>query len=267
MGLPLVNQFLAQGYALVRILSALKIKPSTYYDWRHWQPSQQEKRRESLKPYILDVWKTFKFYGYRRIAAYSQQTDGPKVSEYMTLKLMRELGNKSRMQKRYRKPKTVVTVDQKPNLIRHLHDLSGVWQTDITYIQLTNHRWVYLATVLDPEKRKVLGYKIGDTMTAELATSALQMALDKHRKPLIIHSDMGSQYTSAEFNIKCQNYGLKHSYSLKGHPYDNGRMEAFHSILKREEVYLKAYQTLTEVQAAIGWYINFYNRNRISNVA
>ncbi|MBZ5953052.1 integrase core domain-containing protein [Leuconostoc gelidum subsp. gasicomitatum] len=54
---------------------------------------------------------------------------------------------------------------------------------------------------------------------------------------------------------------------IKGHPYDNGRMEAFHSILKREEVYLKAYQTLTEVQAAIGWYINFYNRNRISNVA
>jgi hypothetical protein len=71
-GLPLVNQFLAQGYALVRILSALKIKPSTYYNWRHWQPSRQEKRRESLKPYILDVWKTFKFYGYRRIAAYSQ---------------------------------------------------------------------------------------------------------------------------------------------------------------------------------------------------
>ncbi|AYA81781.1 hypothetical protein DWG19_15465 (plasmid) [Lactiplantibacillus plantarum] len=147
-GLPLVNQFLAQGYALVRILSALKIKSSTYYNWRHWQPSQQEKRRESLKPYILDVWKTFKFYGYRRIAAYSQlNNDCPKISEYMTLKLMRELGIRSRMQKRYRKPKTVVTVDQKPNLIRHLHDLSGVWQTDITYIQLTNHRWVYLATV------------------------------------------------------------------------------------------------------------------------
>jgi len=81
------------------------------------------------------------------------------------------------MQKRYRKPKTVVTVDQRPNLIRHLHDLIGVWQT---YIQWTNHRWVYLATVLDLEKRKVLGYKIDDTMTADLATSALQMALDKH---------------------------------------------------------------------------------------
>ena len=70
MGLPLVNQFLAQGYALVRILSALKIKPSTYYNWRHWQPSRQEKRRESLKPNILDVLRSLRFYVYRRIAAY-----------------------------------------------------------------------------------------------------------------------------------------------------------------------------------------------------
>jgi putative transposase len=190
-GLPLVNQFLAQGYALVRILSALKIKSSTYYNWRHWQPIRQAKRRESLKPYILDIWQTFKFNGDRRIAAYSQLTDDcPKISEYMTLKLMRELGIKSRMQKGYCKPKKVVTVDQKPNLIKHLYDLSGVWQTDITYIQLINHRGVYLATVLDPEKRKVKSVK-SHTMTAELATSALQMALDKHRKPLIIHSDMG----------------------------------------------------------------------------
>ncbi|TGE72477.1 hypothetical protein C6P10_10565 [Weissella confusa] len=60
---------------------------------------------------MLEVWRPFKFYGYRRIADYCQQTDGTKVSEYMTLKLMRELGIKLRMQKRYRKPKTVVTVD------------------------------------------------------------------------------------------------------------------------------------------------------------
>ncbi|WP_349533765.1 hypothetical protein [Leuconostoc citreum] len=87
----------------------------------------------------------------RRIAAYSQITnDCLKISEYMTLKLMHELGIRSHRQKRYRKPETVMTVDQKPNLIRHLNDLSGVWQTDITYIQLTNHIWVYLVTVLGP---------------------------------------------------------------------------------------------------------------------
>ncbi len=107
----------------------------------------------------------------------------------MTLKFMCKLGIRSRMQKCYRKPKIVVKVDQRPNLLKHLHNLSGVWQTDITYIQLINHRWVYSATVLYPEKRKVLGYKIVDTIIAGLATSALQMVLDKHQKPPIIYSD------------------------------------------------------------------------------
>lgn len=157
----------------------------------------------------------------------------------MALKLMRELGIQSRMHKRYNKSKTTVDVAQRPNLIRYLADLSGVWQTDITYIQLTNKEWVYLASVYDPERRRVLGYKISDTMTAKLATDALQMALDNEPKPMFVHSDMGSQYTSAEFEIKLQHYGIKHSHSLKGHPYDNGRIEAFHSLLKREEVYAK----------------------------
>ena len=66
--------------------------------------------------------------------------------------------------------------------------------------------------------------------------------------------------------LKRISHNLPHSYLLKGHPYDNDRMDSFHSILKRKEVYWKAYQIFTEVQAAIGWTINFYNRNRISNV-
>ncbi|MBZ1511427.1 hypothetical protein J6K93_09910 [Leuconostoc mesenteroides] len=58
--------------------------PKSLKSWKtsHWQPSRQEKRRESLKPYILDVWRTFKFYGYRRIVAYSQQTD---VRKYLSI--------------------------------------------------------------------------------------------------------------------------------------------------------------------------------------
>lgn len=63
-------------------------------------------------------------------------------------------------------------------------------------------------------------------MTAELAKISSRMTLNKHRKPLINHSDMGSQYTSVDFNVKCQSYGLKHLCSLKRHPYDNGSIEA-----------------------------------------
>ena len=65
-------------------------------------------------------------------------------------------------------------------------------------------------------------------MTAELATSSLQMLLDKHQNPLIVHSDISSQYTSAEFNNKNQNYGLKHSYSLKEPPYEEVYLKACH---------------------------------------
>ena len=80
---------------------------------------------------------------------------------------MREAGIKSRMQKRYNKPTTVNDKDYMPNLIINLDDLSGVMTTDITYIQLTDKTWVYMASAYDPEDRKVLSYQIADTMTAK----------------------------------------------------------------------------------------------------
>ena len=73
------------------------------------------------------------------------------------------------MQKRYNKPTTVNDKDYMPNLIINLDDLSGVMTTDITYIQLTDKTWVYMASAYDPEDRKVLSYQIADTMTAEQA--------------------------------------------------------------------------------------------------
>lgn len=132
----------------------------------------------------------------------------PTVQNYLRiwpLKLMHELESRSRMQKRSRKPKTIMSVDYRPNFIKNFHDLSGVLQTDITYIQLTINRWVYyLATVFYPEKRKSLGYKIDDTMTAEIATSVLQMVLDKHQRPLIVYSNMGhnTQVLNLISNVK-----------------------------------------------------------------
>ncbi|WP_135394614.1 integrase core domain-containing protein, partial [Weissella confusa] len=94
--------------------------------------------------------------------------------------------------------------------------LSGVLATDITYIQLMNREWVYLATVYDPEKRRVVSYGLS---------------------PEMIHSDMGSQYTFSLFEGTLQNSGINHSYSRKGHPYDNARIESFHSLIKREMIY------------------------------
>lgn len=75
---------------------------------------------------------------------------------------------------------------------------------------------------------------------------------------------MGSQYTSELFENTLESVGIRHSYSRKGHPYDNARIESFHSLLKRELVYQRTFESINDVQAAVGWYINWYNNTRIS---
>jgi putative transposase len=263
--LPIIDKNLAQGHRITRVLSALKIPKSTYSDWLHWEPSAQEIQHNNLRIAVESIYKAnHGIYGYRRIAKSMRDLFSMPISDRFVWQLMNEAGIKSRMQKRYNKPTTVNDKDQMPNLISDLDDLSGVITTDITYIQLTDKRWVYMASAYDPENRKVLAYQIADTMTAQLATSVIIKALRRGDKPLYVHSDMGSQYTSELFERTLEAVGIKHSYSRKGHPYDNARIESFHSLLKRELVYQREFETITDVQAAIGWYINWYNNNRIS---
>jgi putative transposase len=263
--LPIIDKSLARGHRITRVLSALKIPKSTYSDWLRWEPSAQEIQHKNLRTAVESIYKAnHGIYGYRRIAKAMRDLFKLAISDRFVWQLMSEAGIKSRMQKRYNKPTTVNDKDQMPNLIAGLDDLSGVITTDITYIQLTDKRWVYMASAYDPENRQVLAYQIADAMTAQLATSVIVKALRRGDRPLYVHSDMGSQYTSDLFERTLEAVGIKHSYSRKGHPYDNARIESFHSLLKRELVYQREFETITDVQAAIGWYINWYNNNRIS---
>ncbi len=105
-------------------------------------------------------------------------------------------------------------------------------------------------------------------MTKELATSILSK-VDLHVQGIeIIHSDMGSQYTSDLFNhtLKTKKK-TEHYYSRKGCPGDNARIESFHSILKREYINFQSFQTLDEAIVGIGSYIRWFNNDRISLVA
>ncbi len=104
-------------------------------------------------------------------------------------------------------------------------------------------------------------------MTKELATNVITQVMAQAVKPQIIHSDMGSQYTSDLFENTLSKYGIKHSYSRKGQPGDNARIESFHSILKREYVNFQDFKTIHEAIARIDNYIRWYNSDRISLVA
>ncbi|MCT3283819.1 IS3 family transposase [Lactiplantibacillus pentosus] len=225
------------GHRITSVLSALNIARSTYYQWKNWQPSQRETRRNALKTAIKAVYNTNRgIYGYRRIAAFLRFILKTDVGDRLVWELMKKLD-----------------------------DLSGVLATDITYIQLMNREWVYLATIYDPEKRRVVSYGLSPEMTKEFATSVVVKALIANSKPKMIHSDMGSQYTSSLFEGTLQSPGIDHSYSRKGHPYDNARIESFHSLIKREMIYYEEYRTIDDVRVSVEWYVNWYNNSRINS--
>ena len=119
---------------------------------------------------------------------------------------------------------------------------------------------------MDLCSRKIIGYAYGMSMTAELAVEAVKNAYLNVRdtEGIILYSDLGSPYTSQAFEKYLESKGIHHSFSRKGNPYDNACMESFHSVLKKEEIYLHTYQDAGEVCRAIFEYIEgWYNRKRI----
>ncbi len=139
--------------------------------------------------------------------------------------------------------------------------------TDITYIHTLKDGWTYLSTIQDLHTKKVIGWKFGKQMTKELVIETLDNALlnQTPSENLIIHSDLGSQYTSEAYEAKLNELNIRHSFSRKGCPYDNAGIESFHASLKKEEVYpSKAYENFEAAHLALFQYIEgFYNRKRI----
>ena len=159
--------------------------------------------------------------------------------------------------------------DDKENILKRDFAAEGInqkWCTDITYIHVQKEGWTYLASVMDLCSRKIIGYAYGTTMTADLAVEAVKNAClnVKETKGIVLHSDLGSQYTSQAFESYLARKEMRHSYSRKGNPYDNACIESFHSVLKKEEIYLHTYKDFEEAGKAIFEYIeSWYNRKRI----
>ena len=140
-----------------------------------------------------------------------------------------------------------------------------VWVADITYIR-TRSGWLYLAAVLDLHSRKIVGWAMANAMPAGLVCAALQMAIAQRNPPpgLIVHSDRGTQYASAEHQALLKNHGLVGSMSRKGNCWDNAVMERFVLNLKMERVWQKSYVNHAEAANDIADYIvGFYNSTRL----
>jgi transposase InsO family protein len=173
--------------------------------------------------------------------------------------------------KRY-KPKTSngKVVMSKENILKQ--DFTATkpnekWLTDITYIYTEMDGWIYLALIEDLFSRKIVGYHYSRNIDKDLVIVALNNAIIARGmkvKHLIIHSDLGSQYTSNDFENILKEYHIPHSYSAKGYPYDNSPMESFNSIIKKEEVYTTTYKDFQDAKLALFEYIEgYYNTVRI----
>ena len=124
----------------------------------------------------------------------------------------------------------------------------------------------YLASVMDLYDRKIIGWAYGKNITSELATQAVKNACLNipDTTGIVLHSDLGSQYTSEEFEKYLQDQGMLHSFSRKGNPYDNACIESFHALLKREWINRFKIFNYTHAYKLIFEYIEtFYNTIRI----
>lgn len=136
-----------------------------------------------------------------------------------------------------------------------------VWSTDITYVRL-EHGFVYLVAIIDWYSRKVLSWRISNTMDTAFCVDCLQQALSEYGKPEVFNSDQGSQFTSEAFTSVLKSAGIAISMDGRGRALDNIFVERLWRSLKYEEIYLKGYATVTELTVGLAEYFAFYNGER-----
>ena len=188
--------------------------------------------------------------------------EGVSIGRRHVRTLMKKMG----IEAIYRRPNTSEAAPGHkiyPYLLRGLkiERNNQVWAMDITYIPMTRG-FIYLAAVVDVCSRRVLSHRISITLETGFCIEALQEALELHGKPEIFNTDQGSQFTSSDFIEVLQRNEISISMDGKGAWRDNIFVERLWRSVKYEEVYLKAYQSVSEARDSIGRYLQFYNTLR-----
>ena len=137
-----------------------------------------------------------------------------------------------------------------------------VWSSDITYIKLEKG-FAYLAAIIDWNTKKILSWKLSNTMDTHLTTSVLKEALSFYPKPDIFNSDQGSQYTAKEHIDILKQHNIDISMDAKGRSIDNIAIERFWRTIKYEDIYPSSYKNIKEAREGIKRYIDIYNKKRL----
>ena len=257
-------------YDIRMLCKAINLHHSVYYYHKQNKENSYKKANEELdKKILVEFRKSKKRYGSPKITKILNQ-QGIKVSQKRVARRMKALGIKSIIVKKFNHNGNKKVDDtNKENLLAQ--DFKALkpgmkWVGDITYIYTKETGWTYLAIVMDLFDLKIIGWSYSINMTADIVVDAFKKAKTNRKieNEMIFHSDLGSQYTSNEYENLLKENKVIHSYSKKGYPYDNASMESFNAILKKEEVNVNTYNTFKEAKLAIFEFIeSWYNNMRI----
>ena len=218
---------------------------------------------------LNEIHSEFPYYGTRRLVT-ALENEGYSVGrkfiksamEYIGIRALYPKHQTTQAYKEHYKYKYLLkefkndknqVVIEKPN---------QVWSTDITYIKLEKG-FVYLAAVIDWNTKKILSWKLSNTMDVKLTTDVLNQALSLYPKPEIFNSDQGSQYTAQAHVDILKEHDIKISMDGKGRSIDNICIERFWRTIKYEEIYLNDYKSMSELRYSIDSYIQKYNSRRL----
>lgn len=246
----------------------LRVSSSGYHDWLQRTPSARSIDEAVLVERIRRIHAdSDATYGRPRVRK-ELRAQGQVVNAKRIARLMRAHGIRGVSRRRgfvvtTRRDKTQ---DKAPDLVQRRFEADGpdkLWVADMTYVP-TWAGFIYLAVVLDAWSRRVVGWAIGQDMTAELVLKALNMALQQRKpKGVIHHSDQGSQYTSLAFGKRCRETGVKPSMGSVGDAYDNAMAESFFATLECELIDRRSWPTKAEARMALfTWIEAWYNPRR-----
>ena len=227
----------------------------------YYRPRPVSQRDLKLMRRLDELHLEAPFYGARKLVAQLRR-EGQDIGRKHVRTLMRRMG----IEALYRKPRTNIPArgaQTYPYLLENVLVArpNQVWASDVTYLPMA-HGFLYLMAILDIASRKVLAWRLSNTLTPDFCVEALEEALAKFGKPEIFNTDQGSQFTSEEWLAPLKAAGVAISMDGKGRWIDNVFIERLWRSVKYEEIYLHAYTNGTEARTALTRYFRFYNAVR-----
>ena len=242
---------------IVRQCQLLSISRSSYYE----AGAGESEFNLAMMRLIDEQFLQTPWYGSRQMARHLRRL-GHEVGRKRVKRLMATMG----LEAVYQRPKTTVANPEHkiwPYLLRNkvIDQPNQVWCADITYIPM-RHGFLYLVAVMDWASRKVLSWRLSNTMDVDFCMEALQEALTTYGRPDIFNTDQGSQFTSLRFTGLLIAAGVQVSMDGRGRWMDNVFIERLWRSLKYECVYMNAFETGSETRSGLRRWIDYYNAER-----